>query len=196
MRVDAQANRDRLLSVATEVIAEHGVEVSMRDIARRAGVGLATLLRHFPSREALLEALLRTQFDEMTSRATEVEGTVPAGDALVLWLRDFLTLTSGTRGVVPAMVHAIDDPDSALHASCVAMRASGSRLLASAQTAGAAREDLDGSDLYAMASALAWLGDQPGQTERTDRLFELMLEAVLTGRPAEDDQVGTEAPHV
>ncbi|MEO6082085.1 MAG: helix-turn-helix domain-containing protein, partial [Umezawaea sp.] len=73
MRADAQANRDRLLVVAGAVIAEQGVDASMRDIARQAGVGLATLLRHFPTRESLLEALLRTSFDELTARAAEIE---------------------------------------------------------------------------------------------------------------------------
>ena len=66
MRADAKANRDLLLVVAGAVITEQGTEASMRDIARRAGVGLATLQRHFPTRESLLEALLRTSFDELT----------------------------------------------------------------------------------------------------------------------------------
>ena len=179
MRADAQANRDRLLVVAEQVIAERGVDASMRDIARRADVGLATVLRHFPTRDSLLEALLRSRFDQMTARADHVEATVPADEALTLWLHDFLDLTASTRGVVPAMVEAINDPDSALHASCVAMRGSGSRLLEAAQARGLARPDIDGADLYALASALAWLGDQPGQQERAPRLFRLMLDAVL-----------------
>lgn len=69
MRADARKNRDHLLAVAAGAIAEQGVEVSLRDIARRADVGLATLLRHFPSREALLDALLRTSFEGMTAKA-------------------------------------------------------------------------------------------------------------------------------
>jgi AcrR family transcriptional regulator len=180
VRADAQANRDRLLVVAGEVIAEHGVDVSMRDIARRAGVGLATLLRHFPTREALLEALLRTRFDELTARAAELEGSASPRDALVLWLHDFLGLTSSTRGAVSAMVRAIDDPDSALHASCVNMRGAGSRLLSTAQAAGVAPDGVDGADLYALASALAWLGDQPGQQARAARLFDLVIDSILT----------------
>lgn len=179
MRADAQANRDRLLHTAAEVIADQGVDVSMRDIARRSGVGLATLLRHFPSREALLDALLRTRFDQMTARAEEVEASAPPDDALVLWLRDFLELTAGTRGVISAMVQAMDDEESALHASCVSMRAAGSRLLSAAQEARLARPDIDGADLFALASALAWLGDQPGQQPRAERLFELMINAVF-----------------
>ncbi|WP_431879888.1 TetR/AcrR family transcriptional regulator [Amycolatopsis sacchari] len=180
MRADAQANHDRLLTVAGAVIAEQGVDVSMRDIARRAGVGLATLLRHFPTREALLEALLRTSFDELTARAAEVEKTSPPQEALVLWLREFITATTNYRGVVTAMVKAIEDPESALHTSCVAMRASGARLLTHAQAANLVRTDLDGADLFALASSLAWLSDQPGHEARAEHLFKVVLSAIMT----------------
>ncbi|GAA3526372.1 TetR family transcriptional regulator [Amycolatopsis ultiminotia] len=180
MRADARANHDRLLAVAGAVITEQGVDASMRDIARQAGVGLATLLRHFPAREALLEALLRTNFDELTARAAEVESTSPPGDALRLWLRDFVTCTANYRGVVTSMMQAIEDPESALHNSCVTMRAAGTRLLSRAQDANLARADLDGADLFALASALTWLGDQPGLETRADHLFEVIVSAILT----------------
>jgi AcrR family transcriptional regulator len=182
MRADARAIHDRLLVVAGRVIAEHGMEASMRDIARQAEVGLATLLRHFSTREALLEALLRTSFDELTARAGEVEATSAPADALVAWLRDFVATTTNYRGVVTLMMRAIDDPDSALHESCVTMRASGTRLLQSAQAAGAARSDIDGPDLFALASSLAWLGDQPGLDSRAERLFDVVLAGVLPSR--------------
>ena len=79
MRADAQRNRDHLLAVAGPVVAEQGIDVSMRDIARRADVGLATLLRHFPTREALLEGLLHASFGDLTSRASELEAAHAAG---------------------------------------------------------------------------------------------------------------------
>jgi AcrR family transcriptional regulator len=182
VRSDAQANRDRLLAVAGTVIAEQGAEASMRDIARHAEVGLATLLRHFPSRDALLEALLRTRFDELTSRAAEVATSSSPEEALMLWLRDFLACITTYRGVVAMTVRAIEDPQSALHDSCVAMRASGTRLLDRAQAEGVARTDIDGPDLFALASSLAWLGDQPGLEARAQRLFGIVQDAILIGR--------------
>ncbi|MCG0284434.1 TetR/AcrR family transcriptional regulator [Streptomyces sp. PSAA01] len=184
MRADARANHDRLLAVAGAVITEQGVDASMRDIARRAGVGLATLLRHFPTREALLEALLRTSFDELTARAAEVETTSSPQDAVMLWLRDFVACTKNYRGVVTAMVKAIEDPESALHTSCVTMRGAGTRLLTRAQAAGVARTDIDGADLFALASSLAWLGDQPGLEARAEHLFGVVVSAILTDRAA------------
>ncbi|PRY41443.1 TetR/AcrR family transcriptional regulator [Umezawaea tangerina] len=180
MRADAQANRDRLLVVAGAVLAEQGVDASMRDIARKAEVGLATLLRHFPTREALLEALLRTGFDELTARAAEVEATRSPQEALMGWMREFVGLTTDYHGVVTSMVKAIEEPESALHASCVALRAAGAQLLVRAQAAGVARTDVDGADLFSLVSAFAWLGDQPGQEARAKRLFDLVMGAVLT----------------
>ena len=87
MRADAMKNREHLLAVASTAITEQGVDVSLRDIARRAD-GLATLLRHFPTREALLEALLRASFDELTAKARALETASSPEDALVSWLRD------------------------------------------------------------------------------------------------------------
>ena len=83
MRADAQKNYSHLLAVAHDVVAKHGVDASMRDIARRADVGLATLLRHFPTREALFEALLCTNLDELTQKADELETSNSPDEALV-----------------------------------------------------------------------------------------------------------------
>ncbi|MEU6139133.1 helix-turn-helix domain-containing protein [Streptomyces sp. NPDC047081] len=181
MRADARKNHDHLLAIAGDVITEQGVDASMRDIARRAGVGLATLLRHFPTREALFEALLRTNFDELATRAGELEAADSPADALVSWLRDFVACAHNYRGVTELMVTAIAEPQSALHHSCVTMRAAGRELLTRAQAAGAARKDIDGTDLFALAGSLAWIGDQPAFAPRADHLFEIIASAILTG---------------
>ncbi|MEV0112568.1 TetR/AcrR family transcriptional regulator [Streptomyces sp. NPDC050844] len=180
MRADARKNRDHLLAVAGTAITEQGVDVSLRDIARRADVGLATLLRHFPTREALLEALLRTSFDEFTAKAGEFETSSSPEDALVSWLRDCVAWTTEYRGVTALMAAAIEDTESALHASCVTLRAAGARLLARAQAAGVARSDVDGADVFALVAMLAWLGDQPSLAPRADRLFDVVASAILT----------------
>jgi hypothetical protein len=78
------------------------------------------------------------------------------------------------------MMTAIEDPDSALHVSCVTMRAAGTQLLTRAQAAGTARTDLDGTDLFALIAALAWLGDQPSSAQRADHLFDVIATAILT----------------
>jgi AcrR family transcriptional regulator len=179
MRADARRNYEHLLVVARVVVTEQGAEASLRDVARRAGVGLATLYRHFPTREALLDTLLRTGFDELTARAAELETSLSSRAALVSWLRECVACATEYRGVTEMMVAAIEDPESALHASCVAMRAAGTRLLTRAQVEGTARTDMDGTDLFALVGALAWLSDQPALTARADHLFELVADAVL-----------------
>ncbi|MFC9646298.1 TetR/AcrR family transcriptional regulator [Streptomyces mirabilis] len=191
MRADARKNRDHVLAVAGTAITEQGVDVSLRDIARRADVGLATLLRHFPTREALLEALLRTSFDEMTAPAGELAASSSPEDALVSWLRDCVAWTTEYRGVTVLMAAAIEDTESALHASCVTLRAAGARLLARAQAAGAARTDIDGTDLFALVAALAWLSDQPALAPRADHLFDVVASAIMTSAGSTETPGGT-----
>ncbi len=99
MRADAKKNYSHLLAVARDVVTEHGVDASMRDIARRAHVGLATLLRHFPTREALFEALLRTNADALTQQAAELETSSPPDEALVSWFREGVAFTHSYSGV-------------------------------------------------------------------------------------------------
>ena len=179
MRSDAKKNYDLVLSVAREVFAEHGADASLRDVARKAGVGLGTLYRHFPTREALFDAMLRESFDTLTASAIELETANDTGAALVSWLREIVALAHSQRGVIASMVAAIAEPDSALHASCVTMRASGARLLARAQAAGVAKTNIDGEDLFALVSALAWINDQPSLAPRADHLFDVITSAIL-----------------
>ncbi len=186
MRSDARKNHDQLLIVARAVLTEQGADASLRDIARRAGVGLATLLRHFATREALLEALLRASFDELAARAGELEASSSPEDALVSWLRECVACAHEYRGVTALMMAAIEDSESALHASCVTMRMAGAHLLARAQDTGIARADVDGTDLFAMVGALAWLGDQPSLAPRADHLFNVIARAILTSQARRD----------
>ena len=186
MRADAKKNYEHILAVAGTVATIDGAGASLRDIARRAGVGLGTLYRHFPTREALLEALLRASFDALTVKAGELETAHAIDEALVSWLRDVVACARNYKGVITAMMAAMEDTNSALHASCVSMRTAGSRLLTRAQSEGVARSDMDGEDLFSLAAALAWLGDQPSSAPRAEHLFSLIASAILTNRGSSD----------
>ncbi|MBN8872188.1 MAG: TetR/AcrR family transcriptional regulator [Rhodospirillales bacterium] len=183
MRADARKNRDHLLAIARSTVLEQGAQASLRDIARRAEVGLGTLYRHFPTREALLEALLRADFDTLACRADELAQAGDPARSLVTWLHEAIAVTHGFSGAIALMVAAIADEGSALHASCVTLRAAGTRLLRRAQEDGVARRDIDGNDLFALISALAWLADQPPLVPRADHLFDVIADAILPGRP-------------
>jgi AcrR family transcriptional regulator len=186
MRADARKNHSHLLSVARDVVAKHGVEASMRDIARRAGVGLATLLRHFPTREALFEALLRTNLDALTRQAGELEASSPPDEALVSWLREGVAFVQSYSGVVALLASAHADPESALYASCTTVRSAGARLLLRAQAEGTARADMNGEDLFALMSALGWLFSQPAFGPRAEHLFHMIASAILTNRSSQE----------
>jgi len=186
MRADARRNYSHLLAVARDVVTEQGADASMRDIARRADVGLATLFRHFPTREALFEALLRTKLDALTQRAGELEASNPPDEALLSWFREGVAFVHSYRGVVALMAAAHTDPDSALYASCAAVHSAGARLLLRAQAEGAARTDMDGDDLFALMSALGWLFGQPSFAPRADHLFNIIASAILTNRSKND----------
>ena len=180
MRADARKNYDHLLTVAGAVITEHGADASLRDIARKADVGLATLYRHFPTREALLEALLHATLAELTQKADDLESSDAPDEALVIWFREGVAFVQSYSGVVDLMAAAIADPDSALHASCVNLRSAGTRLLLRAQANGVARSDIDGIDLFALIGALGWVGYQPSFAPRADHLLDIIVGAILT----------------
>ena len=179
MRADAQKNRSQILTVARDVAAEHGADVSMRDLARRAGVGLATLLRHFPTREALFEALLCTNLDALTQKADELETSASADEALLVWFRELVSFAQSYKGVIAMMAAAHTNPDSALYASCAAVHESGARLLRRAQSEGTARADMNGDDLFALITALGWAVDQPSFAPRAAHLVHLITSAIL-----------------
>ena len=191
IRADAQKNYCHLLAVARDVISEHGVNASMRDIARRAEVGLATLLRHFPTREALFEALLRSNLDALTQKAGELETSNSPDDALVSWFREGVAFVDSYSGVVALMASAHADPDSPLYAPCTAVLSAGARLLLRAQAEGTARADMDADDLFALMSALGWLVGQHSFAPRADHLFHLITGAILTNRPGNDFKTAT-----
>ncbi|MDQ0395949.1 TetR/AcrR family transcriptional regulator [Labrys monachus] len=186
MRADARKNYSHILTVAREAVTERGAEVSMRDIARRAGVGLATLLRHFPTREALFEALLCTNLDALTQKADELETSNAPGEALISWFREWVVFAQSYRGVVAMMAAAHTNPDSALYASCAAVHSASARLLRRAQAEGTARADMNGDDLFALMTALGWAVDQPSFAPRADHLSHLIMGAILTKSPGSD----------
>ncbi|MBT9433406.1 TetR/AcrR family transcriptional regulator [Candidatus Sodalis endolongispinus] len=183
MRADAEKNYQRIIEVARDVVTENGIHASLRDIARRANLGMATLLRHFPTREALFEALLCTRAEDLIQKAHDLEKSLPADDALLAWFREGVIFTHSYNGVCDLMASAHADPNSALHASSIALRTVGGRLLRRAQTEGTARPDMDGVDLFALISAMGWMVGQPSFTPRAENLYHIIASAILTNQP-------------
>ncbi|MFF5235226.1 TetR/AcrR family transcriptional regulator [Dactylosporangium sp. NPDC000521] len=182
-RADAQRNYERILDVARTVIEEQGTQASLRDVARRSGVGLGTLYRHFPSRDALLEALLRRRFDHLAERAEVLADSCPPWEALTRWLDEFVAGAGRYRGLPESIMATLRDDDSPLHAACLGMRRSGGALLQRAQLAGQVRADVTAVDLFALANAVGWIAEQdPALTGRREHLLALVLDG-LGARP-------------
>ncbi|GAA3068615.1 TetR/AcrR family transcriptional regulator [Streptosporangium carneum] len=179
MRADARRNRDRVLAAARTVFSEQGTDASLRDVARRAGVGIGTLYRHFPTREALLEALIGHGFDRLCAAADELLTAPSPGDALTTWLHDFAVGSATYRGLPASVMSGVQDEGSELHRSCVSMRAAAARLLTRAQEAGAVRSDLVIEELLTLGAAIAWANEQiPGRANLTDRLLSLTMQGI------------------
>src|SRR5215831_17923693 len=105
MRADAQRNYARLLDAASAAFVEHGADdVSLEEIARRAGVGIGTLYRHFPTRQALLEAVYRDQVELLRARAEELLNDGSPGDAFAAWLRALAAFSATKRSLSSAML--------------------------------------------------------------------------------------------
>ncbi|MER7007777.1 helix-turn-helix domain-containing protein [Dactylosporangium sp. NPDC000555] len=160
VRADARRNYELVLAAAREAFAEHGTEASLRDVARRAGVGIGTLYRHFPTREALLEALMRDGFDRLREEAVQLYSAADARSALVEWLGRMASGSSEYRGLPESVLAALHDEGSPLHESCAAMRAAGARLLERAQAAGEVRADVTPNELIALAGGVAWASER------------------------------------
>lgn len=182
MRADARRNYERLLAEARGVVAEQGTDASLEEVARRADVGIGTLYRHFPTREALLEALLRDRFDGLRAHAEELLGEGDPFEALLAWMRRLASGTVTYRGLAQAMMAAIQDETSDLYASCHDMRAAGQALLVRAQDAGSVRPDVQPQDVLYLAGMVATAAEQsPGETALHDRLFTYATDGL---RPA------------
>jgi len=178
LRADARRNYQRLLAAAGAAFAERGADdVSLEEIARRAGVGIGTLYRHFPTRQTLLEAVYRDQVDALDARAAElIQADSPAA-ALAEWLAALVTFGKAKRGLTTGML------DSELLSSCRdVLHGATETLLARAQQAGAVRADVQGADVIRLVHAVsiaADLGQDPGQA---DRMLALVFAGLL--RPA------------
>ena len=184
MRSDARKNYEHLLEVARTVVEQDGAEASLRDIARKAGVGLGTLYRHFPTRESLLETLLRGAWEGLIAKGQSLQTADDPDTALVSWLGDFVKVTRLYRGLVTALAAAYADENSALHASCLAMRACAAALLSRAQAQGTVRPDLNGTDLFAVVGAVAWIGEQPSLEGRASHMFDVLTSAIFKAQTA------------
>ncbi|MEV4127424.1 TetR family transcriptional regulator [Nocardia sp. NPDC049707] len=147
MRADARRNYERVVTSAQEAFAEQGPDVPLEEIARRAGVGIGTLYRHFPSREVLIEAVYRSSIEQLSARAHELLETHSAVEAFEIWLREQVQWVMANRSLATTMKAGMDkgSPTFTLCRSMITDAAAA--LLNAAQDAGDIRRDIEPRDL-------------------------------------------------
>ena len=182
-RADARRNYERLLAAATEVFGELGVSAPLDEIARRAGVGNATMYRHFPTRRELVIAVYAGEVTALCELGRSLLAAREPADALFTWMRAFITHVTTKRDLPLAIPDDTTGQRTALYRQWHdTMRATASALLSRAQGAGAIRNDLDVTDLLAAASGIGYAAADDNQAARLLAILRDGLTAPATAR--------------
>jgi len=169
-RADARRNYEKVLAAAREAFAEGGESTALEEIARRAGVGIGTLYRHFPSRQALLEALYVNEVEEVCRSAAELDDSDP-WEALTAWFERVLAYLATKQALAQELLNYFDR-DAALFRVCrTSLYEAGEPLLTRAQGAGVVRQDVEFPEVMQMVMGIAKIpaGD-PGQVAHILRI--------------------------
>jgi AcrR family transcriptional regulator len=161
MRADARRNYDKVLAAARQAFTEHGSTASLDDIAKRAGVGPGTLYRHFPTRDVLLDALMRDWVERIRRDSREVvESGLPADAALATWFTQFVGHVGLYRGAAAKFVSAMDDASSPIWRKCQVLSEANEAVIAYAAAQGALRDGVDAREVMRLVSGVAAVVDQ------------------------------------
>lgn len=183
-RADALRNRDRLLEAARTVFSAGGPEASLEAVAQAAGVGIGTLYRHFPTREALFEAVYRHEVEQLADLAERLKKKdTPPIEALRQWLRSVVKFVATKKGMSAALALVMaKDSDLVSYSSDRLARAIGV-LSEQAVAAGEIRSDVSAEDLLRAIVGMCYTHDQPGWQKNVLRLVDVFVDG-LRNRPA------------
>ncbi len=190
-RSDARRNRQRLVAAAAEAFAECGLEVPPVDIARRAGVGVGTLYRHFPEREALVDAAYGAQLAQLCGQAAgllQQESTGAA--ALRAWALRYLAHATAMPGMPETLNVVVASGEESYAPSCSLLRGAMSTLLDAGAADGTLPTEVDRDDVLVALSGIAQAISRYGTAERGERLIDLLLHG-LTTPPTRTSPLGT-----
>ena len=178
LRADGLRNRERLVEAAKAGFNAAGPDVSLDEIARRAGVGIGTLYRHFPTRDAIVEAVYRREVQQLADAATRLLGALPPGEALHEWMRLFVDYVA-TKKVIASALGSIAGGVSELYASSGA-RITGavSLLVERARNCGDIRPDVDPSDLLRALVGFTYGNAGPGWEASARRLIDILMDGL------------------
>ena len=181
LRADARRNRDRLLAVAVEMFqtpGDDGSDVTLEAVARGAGVGIGTLYRHFPTREALVEAAYRQELQRLCDSATDLIADLPADRATRAWFEHFLDYMTTKRGMAAALKAVAASGVNPFSHSKTSLIEALQRLLDAGAADGTLRSDVLAADVLTGMSGLTLVAGTTEQRAQVGRLLDLLVDGL------------------
>jgi AcrR family transcriptional regulator len=186
LRADARRNRDRLLEVAVSAFSHDGPDVTLESIASEAGVGIGTLYRHFPTREALIEAAYRSELARLCAGVPALLQTLPADVALRTWMDRFIDYLATKRGMADALRMVIASGGNPYAQSRESLLEAISSLVQAGAHQGQLRRDIDPTDVLMGMSGVSLVAGTPEQRDQAGRLLDLLLDGLRYRPPGPD----------
>ncbi len=174
-RADAERNRDRILEVAKHAFTQFGAEASLDDIAKQAGVGAGTLYRHFPSREALIEAVYRTEVEKLAAAEWNFAETMPPIEALRAWMMLFVDYIAAKKIIAPVLNTLLRGASEVFESSHAQIWEAIRSLVKRAIKSGDIRKDLDPIDLLRALIGVANVASGPDWQQSARRLVDILI---------------------
>jgi len=174
-RADAQRNRERILEVAKEAFTRSGANASLDDIARQSGVGAGTLYRHFPTRDALLEAVYRTEVEKLAAAEKKFAESMPPIEALRAWMMLFVDYIATKKIIAPALNAMVGGHSKVIEASYAQTQAAIRALVKRAIESGEMRRDIDAVDLLKALVGVAFMSATPDWQQSAKRLVDILI---------------------
>ncbi|MFE0257994.1 TetR/AcrR family transcriptional regulator [Streptomyces sp. NPDC059010] len=181
LRADARRNRERILEAAVRTFSEKGADVAIDTIAKAAGVGSATLYRHFPTREALVEAAYRNELARVCDSAAKLLADNAPDRAMRLWMDDFIDYLAAKQGMADALRAAVASGADPFAETLDRLGTALGTLLHAGADAGLLRPDIDPFDVGFSLAGVALITSAPDQRERAGRLLDLLLDGLRYG---------------
>jgi AcrR family transcriptional regulator len=183
-RADAQRNRGRLLDAAVRAFSNDGPDVPLDAIAKAAGVGIGTLYRHFPTREALVEAAYRNELARLCDAVADLLQTLPPDVATRTWMDRFVDYMTTKRGMADALRAVIASGGNPYAQSRDRLTAAITTLLQAGAAAGTVRSDVEPGDVLASLSGVSLAAVEPSQRDQASRLLDLLMDGLRFGATA------------
>ena len=184
LRADAARNRDMVLAAATRAFASAGAEPSMRAIAREAGVGIATLYRHFPTRESLVDAVYQDQVERLTAGARELLEQLPPAKAMRQWMDLFADWLATKHGMLDTLLAMVESGKMAPAQSRGELLDAIATILAAGSAAGDLRADVSAEDIGASLLGTFTVAGKPENRAQANRLLDLLMDGLRPRPPS------------